>query len=40
MTRAVQEQANGTTRLEMRLAKPKPKDMASSISSRRRSKKT
>ena len=28
MTRAVQEQANGTTRLEMRLAKPKPKDMA------------
>ena len=28
MTRAVQEQANGATRLEMRLAKPKPKDMA------------
>ena len=28
MTRAVQERPNGTTRLEMRLAKPKPKDMA------------
>ena len=28
MTSAVQERPNGTTRLEMRLAKPKPKDMA------------
>ena len=28
MTRAVQERPNGTTRLEMRLAKPKPKDVA------------
>ncbi|MFL6798263.1 MAG: DUF2652 domain-containing protein [Xanthobacteraceae bacterium] len=28
MTRAVREQANGVARLEMRLAKPKPKDMA------------
>jgi Protein of unknown function (DUF2652)/Polyketide cyclase / dehydrase and lipid transport len=28
MTRAVQERPNGTTRLEMRIAKPKPKDTA------------
>jgi hypothetical protein len=28
MTRAVQEQPNGMTRLEMRIAKPKPKDQA------------
>ena len=28
MTRAVQERPNDTTHLEMRLAKPKPKDMA------------
>jgi hypothetical protein len=28
MTRAVEERPNGTTHLEMRIAKPKPKDMA------------
>jgi hypothetical protein len=28
MTRAVQERPNGTTHLEMRIAKPKPKDRA------------
>jgi hypothetical protein len=28
MTRAVQERPNGTTHLEMRIARPKPKDMA------------
>ena len=28
MTRVVQERPNGTTHLEMRIAKPKPKDMA------------